>query len=55
VSVIPEFGRLRQEDPEFEVSLGYRAEPVERKRGREGGRKGGRKEGWKKGRKEVNL
>jgi hypothetical protein len=30
--VIPALGRLRQEDPEFETSMGYIAKPCQKKR-----------------------
>jgi hypothetical protein len=48
---IPEQGKLKQEDSEFDISLGYVARPCLKKwkEGRKKGRKEGKKEGRKKG------
>jgi hypothetical protein len=51
---IPEQGKLKQEDSEFDISLGYVARPCLKKwkEGRKKRRKEGKKEGRKKERKE---
>lgn len=53
--VIPKIGRLRQDDHEFYISLGYTVKTCQkrkRKEGREGGREGDR-EGEKEGEKDY--
>jgi hypothetical protein len=48
--IIPVLGSLRQEDEEFETSLGYIVRPYEKKREKKGKKE--RTEGRKEGRKE---